>query len=97
MRVLSSTYALARSAEPLVGLAEQFGRLAVGEVDHQALSPRVAAIVHHGGAGTTTTATRAGAPQVVVPLRAIGMATRFVTPVRTPCCAHWSQATSDRS
>jgi UDP:flavonoid glycosyltransferase YjiC (YdhE family) len=28
---------------------------------------RVAAIVHHGGAGTTTTATRAGAPQVVVP------------------------------
>jgi vancomycin aglycone glucosyltransferase len=23
--------------------------------------------VHHGGAGTTTTATRAGAPQVVVP------------------------------
>ena len=28
---------------------------------------RVAAVVHHGGAGTTTTATRAGAPQVVVP------------------------------
>jgi vancomycin aglycone glucosyltransferase len=28
---------------------------------------RVAAVVHHGGAGTTMTATRAGAPQVVVP------------------------------
>ncbi|MGB6163676.1 MAG: glycosyltransferase [Pseudonocardiaceae bacterium] len=28
---------------------------------------RVAAVVHHGGAGTTTTATRAGAPQMVVP------------------------------
>jgi vancomycin aglycone glucosyltransferase len=27
----------------------------------------VAAVVHHGGAGTTTTATRAGVPQVVVP------------------------------
>ena len=27
----------------------------------------MAAVVHHGGAGTTTTATRAGAPQVVVP------------------------------
>ncbi|MGZ5365018.1 MAG: nucleotide disphospho-sugar-binding domain-containing protein, partial [Mycobacterium sp.] len=27
----------------------------------------VAAVVHHGGAGTTTTASRAGAPQVVVP------------------------------
>jgi vancomycin aglycone glucosyltransferase len=39
----------------------------VGEVNLQALFPRVAAIVHHGGAGTTTTATRAGTPQVVVP------------------------------
>ena len=39
----------------------------VGEVNHQALFPRMAALVHHGGAGTTTTATRAGAPQVVVP------------------------------
>ncbi|MCQ8772947.1 glycosyltransferase [Streptomyces telluris] len=41
--------------------------LAVGEVNHQALFGRVAAVVHHGGAGTTATATRAGAPQVVVP------------------------------
>ncbi|MFE5867121.1 glycosyltransferase [Streptomyces roseifaciens] len=40
---------------------------AVGEVNHQALFRRVAAVVHHGGAGTTATATRAGAPQVVVP------------------------------
>ncbi|MCW2943739.1 MAG: glycosyl transferase, partial [Actinoallomurus sp.] len=40
---------------------------AVGEANHQALFGRVAAVVHHGGAGTTTTATRAGAPQVVVP------------------------------
>ncbi|MDG4536385.1 glycosyltransferase [Streptomyces sp. AV19] len=39
----------------------------VGEVNHQALFGRVAAVVHHGGAGTTATATRAGAPQVVVP------------------------------
>jgi vancomycin aglycone glucosyltransferase len=41
--------------------------LAVGEVNQQALFGRVAAVVHHGGAGTTTTATQAGAPQVVVP------------------------------
>ncbi|MER5223590.1 glycosyltransferase [Streptomyces flaveus] len=40
---------------------------AVGDINHQALFGRVAAVVHHGGAGTTTTATRAGAPQVVVP------------------------------
>ncbi|MGO4675132.1 glycosyltransferase [Bosea sp. 2YAB26] len=41
--------------------------LAIGEVNQQALFGRVAAIVHHGGAGTTTTASRAGTPQVVVP------------------------------
>ncbi|MBV9796217.1 MAG: glycosyltransferase family 1 protein [Actinobacteria bacterium] len=40
---------------------------AVGEVNQQALFARVAAVIHHGGAGTTTTATRAGVPQVVVP------------------------------
>jgi vancomycin aglycone glucosyltransferase len=39
----------------------------VGEVNHQALFGRVAAVVHHGGSGTTMTATRSGAPQVVVP------------------------------
>jgi vancomycin aglycone glucosyltransferase len=52
------------------GLAPIDGRddcFAVGEVNQQALFGRVAAVVHHGGAGTTTTATRAGAPQVVVP------------------------------
>jgi vancomycin aglycone glucosyltransferase len=41
--------------------------LVIGEVNQQALFGRVAAVVHHGGAGTTSTATRAGAPQVVVP------------------------------
>ncbi|WP_280470463.1 glycosyltransferase, partial [Nocardia brasiliensis] len=40
---------------------------AVGEVNQQALFARVAAVVQHGGAGTTTTAARAGAPQVLVP------------------------------
>jgi vancomycin aglycone glucosyltransferase len=39
----------------------------VGELNQQALFPRVAAVVHHGGAGTTATAARAGAPQVIVP------------------------------
>ncbi|THV41684.1 glycosyltransferase [Glycomyces buryatensis] len=39
----------------------------VGEVNHQTLFPRVAAVVHHGGAGTTATASRSGVPQVVVP------------------------------
>ncbi|TJW58164.1 MAG: glycosyltransferase family 1 protein [Mesorhizobium sp.] len=39
----------------------------VGEVNQQALFGRVAAVIHHGGAGTTVAAARAGAPQVVVP------------------------------
>jgi vancomycin aglycone glucosyltransferase len=39
----------------------------IGEVNQQALFPRVAAVVHHGGAGTTTAAARAGTPQVIVP------------------------------
>lgn len=39
----------------------------VGEANHQALFRRVAAVVHHGSAGTTTTAAHAGTPQVVVP------------------------------
>lgn len=41
--------------------------LAIGEVNQQALFKRVAAVVHHGGAGTTTAATLTGAPQVVIP------------------------------
>jgi len=32
------------------------------------LFPRVAAIVHHGGAGTTAAAARAGVPQVITPM-----------------------------
>jgi vancomycin aglycone glucosyltransferase len=40
--------------------------LAIGEVNVQALFGRVAAVVHHGGAGTVHVATRAGAPQVVI-------------------------------
>ncbi|MBM3271077.1 MAG: glycosyltransferase family 1 protein [Candidatus Sericytochromatia bacterium] len=40
--------------------------LAIGAVPHADLFPRCAAIVHHGGAGTTAAAARSGRPQVVV-------------------------------
>ncbi|HEY3497162.1 MAG TPA: glycosyltransferase [Polyangiaceae bacterium] len=43
------------------------GILALGDLDHRALFPRVDLIVHHGGAGTTATALRAGVPQFIVP------------------------------
>ncbi|SOD70820.1 UDP:flavonoid glycosyltransferase YjiC (YdhE family) [Jatrophihabitans sp. GAS493] len=39
----------------------------VDEVDHAMLFPQMAATVHHGGAGTTATALRAGVPSVVCP------------------------------
>lgn len=40
---------------------------ALGQVPHAWLLPRVSCVVHHGGAGTTGAAFRAGIPQVVVP------------------------------
>ena len=43
------------------------GVLAIGPVSHRALLPRLRAAVHHGGAGTTHEAARAGIPQVIVP------------------------------
>ncbi len=41
--------------------------LSIGEVNYEKLFPRVSAVVHHGGAGTSTTAARAGCPQLVIP------------------------------
>ncbi|MGW8884556.1 glycosyltransferase [Streptomyces sp. NPDC055749] len=58
---------VARGWAELAPIDDQDDCFVVGEVNQQALFGRVAAVVHHGGAGTTTTATRAGAPQVVVP------------------------------
>ncbi len=39
----------------------------VGDVDHAWLFPRMSAVVHHGGAGTTAQAIRAGVPSTAVP------------------------------
>jgi vancomycin aglycone glucosyltransferase len=49
------------------GLSASDDVLVIPEAPHEALFPRVAAAVHHGGAGTTTAAARAGIPQVIVP------------------------------
>ncbi|HET9930040.1 MAG TPA: glycosyltransferase [Polyangiaceae bacterium] len=42
--------------------------ITVEDVSHERLFPRVAAVVHHGGAGTTAAAARAGVPQVITPM-----------------------------
>ncbi|MGA5623747.1 glycosyltransferase [Streptomyces cellulosae] len=44
--------------------------LTVGDVPHGLLFPRLAAVVHHGGAGTSAAALRAGVPAVTVPVTA---------------------------
>lgn len=70
---LDAIRALGRRAIVLRGWAEltlgddQSDCFITGDVNQQALFPLMAAIVHHGGAGTTTAAARAGIPQVIVP------------------------------
>ncbi len=39
----------------------------LGKCDHALLFPKMAAIIHHGGSGTTATAARAGVPQIIIP------------------------------
>ncbi|MBB4905758.1 glycosyltransferase [Actinophytocola algeriensis] len=72
--VVEAARALGRRAIVLRGwadldLAAAPDCLAITEANFGALFPRVAAVVHHGGAGTTTAAALAGVPQVVVPHR----------------------------
>ncbi|MFT7868094.1 MULTISPECIES: glycosyltransferase [Amycolatopsis] len=42
--------------------------LVAGDVPHEWLFPRTAAVVHHGGAGTTAAGLRAGVPTLVCPV-----------------------------
>jgi sterol 3beta-glucosyltransferase len=44
--------------------------LSIGEVPHDWLFPRMAAVVHHAGAGTTAAGLRAGVPAVPIPVLA---------------------------
>lgn len=41
--------------------------LVLAEVPHSYLLPRTAAVVHHGGAGTTAAALHAGVPSIIIP------------------------------
>jgi UDP:flavonoid glycosyltransferase YjiC (YdhE family) len=49
--------------------AEEYGDdvFFIQKYPHRQLFPKMAAIVHHGGAGTTATAALSGVPQIVVP------------------------------
>jgi vancomycin aglycone glucosyltransferase len=41
---------------------------AVGDLSYDVLFPRLATVIHHGGAGTTAAAARAGVPQIITPM-----------------------------
>lgn len=75
--------------------------LRIDGAPHDWLFPHMAAVVHHGGVGTTAAALRAGAPQIVVPFSADqplwaelvhrrGVGTRPIPRRRldAPCLAH---------
>ncbi|MEV6910832.1 glycosyltransferase [Amycolatopsis sp. NPDC051071] len=71
------TFAAVRTALRRVGLRGLLGTdasfdhddlLTVQDVPHAWLFPRTAAVVHHGGAGTTAAALRAGVPALVCPV-----------------------------
>jgi sterol 3beta-glucosyltransferase len=70
-RVVFSAGLAGLSVDPLTGLRTLSGGRAevigIGPAPHEVLFHRCAVVVHHGGAGTTAAAVRAGVPQVVVP------------------------------
>lgn len=58
---------LATGWSGLSGAKESADILVVDQVPHAWLFPQMAAVVHHGGAGTTAAGLRAGKPTVVIP------------------------------
>jgi vancomycin aglycone glucosyltransferase len=66
-RALGRRAILLRGWADLSLLDDEPDCISIGEVNQQALFKRVTAVVHHGGAGTTTAGARAGAPQVLIP------------------------------
>jgi UDP:flavonoid glycosyltransferase YjiC (YdhE family) len=69
---LSGQRAILQAGWAGVGKAATSSRslLIVGGVPHDALFSRVAAVVHHGGAGTTAAGLRAGIPSLITPFNA---------------------------
>jgi UDP:flavonoid glycosyltransferase YjiC (YdhE family) len=58
---------LLAKSEDVEGLEMSENIFRIESVPHDWLFPRMAAVVHHGGAGTTGAALRAGVPQIVLP------------------------------
>jgi UDP:flavonoid glycosyltransferase YjiC (YdhE family) len=71
--------------------------ITVGDVPHAPLFPRMAAVVHHAGAGTTAAVLRAGVPTVPVPVQfdAGFWAARLVALGTAPCAVPLRRLTAD--
>jgi vancomycin aglycone glucosyltransferase len=58
---------LLRGWTELVRPDDQSDCILIDDVNYERLFPRLAAVVHHGGAGTTNAVARAGKPQLIIP------------------------------
>jgi sterol 3beta-glucosyltransferase len=57
---------VATGLQPVFPLAIGLNRFSYAFASHAAVFPQCAAIIHHGGAGTTFSALRGGAPSVIL-------------------------------
>jgi sterol 3beta-glucosyltransferase len=64
---LGQRVVLLAKPEDVEGLEQSENVFHIESVPHDWLFPRMAAVVHHGGAGTSGAAFRAGVPQIVLP------------------------------
>lgn len=71
--------------------------ITIGDVPHSLLFPRMAAVVHHAGAGTTGAALRAGVPCVPVPVQfdAHFWASRLISLGTAPCAVPLHRLSAD--
>ena len=69
LRVTGVRAVIATGWGGLAGTAWNADTIVVEQASHQWLFPRVAAVVHHGGAGTTAAGLQAGCPSIVCPFQ----------------------------
>ncbi len=69
LRKAGARAVIARGWGAIADLPAGADRIAIDYVPHRWLFPRVAAVVHHGGAGTTAAGLLAGRPTVVCPFQ----------------------------
>jgi vancomycin aglycone glucosyltransferase len=67
-RAVSRRIIVSKGWADLELMGEASDCMAVGDVSYDLLFPQVTAVVHHGGAGTTAAAARAGVPQIITPM-----------------------------